>query len=136
MSATGVSRSVFVALVGLIAIVFCTSIPTRAQVAGGTILGTVSDPTGAVIANAEIAIKERATGVVHTITSNSAGFYTVPNLSPGQYDLRISAAGFSVGTASGVTLTVPSARDSASFAITRICCEVKSPNGTVAVAIQ
>jgi hypothetical protein len=106
MSSTGVSRSVVVALVGLIAIVFCTSIPTRAQVAGGTILGTVSDPTGAVIANAEIAIKERATGVVHTITSNSAGFYTVPNLSPGQYDLRISAAGFSVGTASGVTLTV------------------------------
>src|SRR5260370_4983465 len=106
MSSTGVSRSVFVALVGLIAIVFCTSIPTRAQVAGGSILGTVSDPTGAVIANAEIAIKERATGVVHTITSNSAGFSTVPNLSPGQYDLRISAAGFSVGTASGVTLTV------------------------------
>ena len=84
MSSTRVSHSVFIVLIALIAVVFC-SIPTRAQVAGGTILGTVSDPSGAVITNAEITIKDRATGVVHSVTSNSAGFYTVPNLSPGQY---------------------------------------------------
>lgn len=106
MSPTRVTRTVLYLFIALHTVVFCTFVPARAQVAGGTILGTVSDPSGAVISNAEITITDRATGIVRTVTSNSAGFYTVPNLSPGQYDMRISAAGFSVGTASGITLTV------------------------------
>jgi Carboxypeptidase regulatory-like domain len=106
MSPTRVTRTVLYVFIALYVVVFCTFVPVRAQVAGGTILGTVSDPSGAVISNAEITITDRATGIVRTVTSNSAGFYTAPNLSPGQYDVKISASGFSAGTVSGITLTV------------------------------
>jgi hypothetical protein len=106
MSPTRVSRSVSYLLIGLIAVLFCGSTSVHAQVAGGTVLGTVTDPSGAVVANAEITITDRATGLVRTVTTNSAGFYTAPNLTPGQYDIRITASGFSVGTVSDITLTV------------------------------
>lgn len=89
-----------------IALLFSDCFPAKAQVAGGTILGTVSDPSGGVVAGAEITIKDIATGVVRQAASNSSGFYLIPNLPAGRYDLRISAPGFSVGTASGITLTV------------------------------
>jgi hypothetical protein len=76
-----------------------------AQVAGGTILGTVTDPGGAVITNAQVTIRDASTGGARTVSTNSSGFYTAPNLLPGKYELRVSAAGFSVGVAE-VTLTV------------------------------
>jgi hypothetical protein len=80
--------------------------PVSAQVAGGTILGTITDPGGAVIANTEVSIKNVATGIERAVTTNAAGFYTAPNLDPAKYELRVSAPGFSVGIVSGVTLTV------------------------------
>src|SRR5260221_11498394 len=89
-----------------IALLFSDCSSAKAQVAGGTVLGTVSDPSGGVISGAEITIKDIATGVVRQAASNSSGFYLIPNLPAGRYDLRISAPGFSVGTASGITLTV------------------------------
>jgi hypothetical protein len=82
--------------------------PVDAQVAGATILGTISDPGGAVIANAQVTVKDLGTGLARTVTTNSAGFYTAPNLAPGKYELRASAPGFSVGMASDITLTVGS----------------------------
>jgi hypothetical protein len=93
-------------LAALISILFSGSPTIHGQVAGGTILGTVSDTSGAVIANAQVTIKDVATGVVRTASTNSTGFYSAPNLAPGQYELRISATGFSLGLASGITLTV------------------------------
>jgi len=86
-------------------VLILNSEPMKAQVAGGTILGTVTDPGGAVIANAEVTIKDTATGGSRTVSTNSSGFYTAPNLLPGKYELKVSAAGFSVGIAD-VTLTV------------------------------
>ena len=79
--------------------------PAKAQVAGGTILGTVTDPGGAVIANAEVTIRDASTGSARTVTTNSSGFYTAPNLLPGKYQLKVSAPGFSAGVAE-VNLTV------------------------------
>ena len=69
-------------------------------------MGTITDPAGAVVANAQITIKDIATGVDRTVTTNSAGFYTAPNLASGKYELKVSAPGFSVGRASDITLTV------------------------------
>ena len=86
-------------------LIFLSAQATIAQVAGGTILGTVSDPGGAVIANAEVTILDTSTGGTRTVSTNSAGFYTAPNLLPSKYQLRISAPGFSVDVAE-VTLTV------------------------------
>ena len=79
---------------------------TYAQVAGATLTGTISDPSGAVIASASIAIKNEATAVVTNSVANSAGFYSVPNLTPGVYDVTAGAPGFKTETQVGITLTV------------------------------
>ncbi len=67
----------------------------NAQVSGGTISGTVSDPDSAVIAAAEVSIESTATHEIRRITSGSTGFYSAPNLPPGTYELKASAPGFS-----------------------------------------
>jgi len=71
------------------------SVHLLAQEAGGTISGTVVDPSGAAVPNAEITIVNLATGVKRTVKTNSAGFFSAPNLLPGTYDVSISATGFS-----------------------------------------
>jgi outer membrane receptor protein involved in Fe transport len=82
------------------------SSPARAQVAGATLSGTVTDTSGAVVANAKVSVKNNATGVVHDVTTDTAGLYSVPNLLPGVYDVTFSSTGFSTALQSGLTLTV------------------------------
>src|SRR6266487_4758440 len=78
-----------------------------AQVAGATLSGTITDPSGAALVHVEVSIKHSATGVTRTVTSDSAGFYTAPNLVPGDYQVTVAARGFSTSVAD-VTLTVGS----------------------------
>lgn len=78
----------------------------RAQVAGGTLSGTVTDPTGRAIAQAQVVIKNVATGVEKTVTSNTDGFYTAVNLLPGEYQVTVSASGFNTEIKHGITMTV------------------------------
>ncbi len=64
------------------------------QTALATITGTISDPSGAVIANAPIEVRNTGTGQVFTTASTSTGNYTVPQLPIGDYDLVVAVAGF------------------------------------------
>jgi len=57
--------------------------------------GVVTDPSGAVVPDATITIKEKATSTVQSITTNSAGRYTFVNLRPGDYEVSITKPGFS-----------------------------------------
>jgi Carboxypeptidase regulatory-like domain/TonB-dependent Receptor Plug Domain/TonB dependent receptor len=82
------------------------SSPAHAQVAGATLSGTVTDTSGAVVVNAMVSVKNTATGVVHDVTTDTAGLYSVPNLLPGVYDVTFSSTGFSTAVQSGLTLTV------------------------------
>src|SRR5579864_3978876 len=77
-----------------------------AQVTGATLSGTVTDPSGAAIANAQVSILNKATGVTRDVTADSAGLYSAPNLLPGQYDVTVKASGFSATKQSDITLTV------------------------------
>ncbi len=81
----------------------------HAQVAGGTVSGTVTDTHARVIPGAQIAITNVDTGVGRTVTTNDDGFYTAPNLLPGNYELKFSAPGFKTELRSGIALTVGAA---------------------------
>jgi hypothetical protein len=87
-------------------LVVLASQPIRAQVAGANLSGTVTDVSGAAVPNANISIKNTATGIARDITSDSNGFYSAPNLLPGNYDVTVSASGFSTSVQTGLTLTV------------------------------
>ena len=77
-----------------------------AQVAGATLTGTVKDPSGAFIPNAQVAVRDVATGITRTVSADGAGLYVAPNLLPGTYEIRVTATGFSTEVQKGVTLTV------------------------------
>lgn len=77
-----------------------------AQTPTGTIEGGVTDPQGAVVAGANVAVIEKATGRTITLTTNDQGFYTVPSLSPGVYSVRIEKTGFSTANVETVVVQV------------------------------
>ena len=78
----------------LLSVVF--SHPAHAQVVGGTISGTISDKSGALVPNATVSLTNLATGVTTTVTTNAQGLYSLPNLLPGNYQQTVSAAGSSI----------------------------------------
>lgn len=77
-----------------------------AQEQTGTITGTVTDTSGAVIPEAAITITNTDTQVARTATSNATGSYTVPYLQPGNYSVKVEKEGFKVVTHSGLELRV------------------------------
>src|SRR5713226_5038807 len=78
----------------------------RAQVSGGTLSGTITDPSGRAVPRAQIVIKNVATGVERAVTTNTDGFYTAVNLLPGDYEVTISAQGFNTEVKTGITMNV------------------------------
>jgi Carboxypeptidase regulatory-like domain/TonB dependent receptor-like, beta-barrel len=106
MKSPSESRSIAIYTVAVVALILLFTAPVYSQVAGATLSGTVTDPSGAAIPNAQVTIKNTSTGVTQNVTTNSAGFYTAPNLLPGTYDVTFSAAGFATVTESGLVLAV------------------------------
>jgi len=74
--------------------------------ATGTILGTVSDNTGAVLPNASVTVTNTATDVSHRTQTTAAGDYSVPDLQPGTYSVSIQAPAFSNHVVNNITLVV------------------------------
>ena len=93
-------------LCGLLVLAVFTPTPIRAQVVGASLAGTVSDPSGAPIGDAKVAIENLGTGISRAVTTDKNGFYSAPNLLPGNYEVSVSATGFSSQVKKGVTLTV------------------------------
>ena len=81
------------------------SLSAYAQVVGGTIEGTITDPKGAVLPDVKVEIVNLSTQIVTPLTSNTDGFYTAPNLLPGNYTVTVKRSGFSTAVTE-VILTV------------------------------
>jgi hypothetical protein len=96
------------AVVTLILLSVIFSIPAHAQAAGATLSGTLTDPSGSGVPNATVSIKNTGTGIARAVATDDTGFYSVPNLPPGVYEVTFSAAGFSTQVETGITLTVGS----------------------------
>src|SRR5579872_2589351 len=77
-----------------------------AQSSGGSLSGTVTDPSGAVLAGADVSIEKLDTHETRRIASSSSGLYSAPNLTPGAYRLTVSKPGFSTLTRAGIEIEV------------------------------
>src|SRR5579864_2591717 len=75
-------------------------------VAVAQVSGTVTDPTGAVIAGAQVTMTETDKRVSRSTTTDSSGSYVLPNLPVGPYTLEVKAAGFKDYVQTGIVLVV------------------------------
>ena len=86
---------VFVCLLGL-SLAALVPVAASAQAVYGSIHGSVTDPSGAAIAGAQITITSLGQGTTQDFTSNAAGNYVVTHLIPGRYSVRVESSGFKI----------------------------------------
>jgi hypothetical protein len=93
-----------IALLVLAILVCSTSL--NAQVLYGTLLGNVTDPSGAAVGSAVVRLVNKGTGQSNQVTVNDSGIYTFQNVPAGSYDLTVTSPGFSSYTVEGIELNV------------------------------
>ena len=76
---------------------------------GGSLSGTLKDPSGAVLPGAKLTLVNSALKTEFTATSDGQGFYSFPNLAVGHYDLTIEAAGFKTQKKTDITVDADAA---------------------------
>src|SRR4051794_30776377 len=89
----------------LMAVLFFCQPAAFSQSASGSISGTVTDATGAVVPGATVTLMDLATNVKRETISNSKGVFSFPSILPATYSVSIAAAGFSTWEQKGITLT-------------------------------
>ncbi|HWR52983.1 MAG TPA: TonB-dependent receptor [Bryobacteraceae bacterium] len=77
-----------------------------AQVLYGSIVGTVTDQTSAVVPKASVKVTNTSTGLIREVATDSAGYYSIPNLPEGTYDVSITGSGFRPVIQKGVTVRI------------------------------
>ena len=90
------SRTNVVTIIVLCGVVllWCTTALAQTTISTGSIQGTVTDPSGAVVTGAKITISNKSTGRVFEVATTSAGTYTSGALTPGDYAVKVEAPGF------------------------------------------
>ena len=91
----------------LLLLLALSSIAAFAQADRGTITGTISDPAGAVVANAPVEARNTQTGVAHPVASSATGNYTITALPVGSYEINVTVPGFKKYIRKGLTVDVP-----------------------------
>src|ERR1700674_3253098 len=90
----------------LLLVLLFAGLPFRASAQNATIVGTVTDPSGSVIANVKISINHTETSLVTSLTTNDAGQYVAVDLPVGHYNIKAEASGFKVAEQKGLVLNV------------------------------
>lgn len=93
-----------VCLLSVVILFSCVSL--LSQRISASISGVVTDPSGAVVPGAQVTAIQVSTGIHTTAPTNGNGFYVVPNLQPGTYQLQVEKAGFQGFEQTGITLQV------------------------------
>jgi hypothetical protein len=78
----------------------------QAQVLYGSAVGTITDQSGAVVIKAIVTVTNTATGLARQATTDQTGYYAIPNLLEGNYDLTVTATGFRPVTQKGVAVRI------------------------------
>jgi hypothetical protein len=81
-----------------------SSSPLFGQAVNATLLGTITDPSGATVPGVKVTVVEVATGSTHQTVTNESGNYTIPDLPPGTYSVVAEAPGFKKDTHQNVDL--------------------------------
>lgn len=84
---------------------FLLARPLNAQSIYGTITGTVYDPSGAVVANASVVLKNAASGDLRRSATNSDGYYSFSSVPVGSYSLTVEATSFQKNVTEGIEVT-------------------------------
>jgi hypothetical protein len=91
-------------LIFAICFALCSSV--AAAQSTGSLRGTIADSSGAVVPNATVSVRNTATGISREVQADSQGNYQVPSLSPGQYDLTVTASGFATTETKALVINV------------------------------
>ena len=83
-----------------------TSSPAHAQTETGTIYGSVTDPTGAVVPAATVRLTDVDRGLKTEVSTGNSGFYTFATVPPGHYQIQVERSGFKTIRLTGITLNV------------------------------
>ncbi len=89
-------RDGFAGMIGVLLVLLTLCSSAFAQGTGGTLSGTVTDSGQGAVPGADVTILNNATGQARKLVSNERGFFSAANLSPGSYDVTVSAAGFKI----------------------------------------
>ena len=89
----------------IVFVLFSLTFSVNAQTYRGAINGTVTDPSGAVIPNAEVKAKDKATDITRTTTTTSDGEFVFQDLPVGTYSVIVTASGFPEMTIDNVSVT-------------------------------
>lgn len=115
-------------LVGLVSFALC--LPSVAQKATGVIRGNVTDPSGAMVAGAQVTVASPSTGQSRTATTNEEGGYVVPELQPGIYEVRLKHPNFKEYVGKNVEVFV------SSTTVVNVALEVGSTTEMITVEAQ
>src|SRR5712672_1041729 len=94
----------------ILVFVLLAAVSLSAQTFRGTILGTVTDPSGAVVAGAKVTVKNVGTGLERTTDTSADGSYALPELQIGTYTVTVTLTGFQTSVTTGVTVDVAGER--------------------------
>jgi hypothetical protein len=94
----------------ILAFVVLAAISLAAQTFRGTVLGTITDPSGAVVSGVSVAVRNVNTGQERTTQTSADGGYSVPELPVGNYTVTVTLSGFQTSVTSGVVVDVASER--------------------------
>jgi outer membrane receptor protein involved in Fe transport len=93
--------------IALLLVLGCSQLAiAQATVSYALLNGTITDEAGQLIARATVTLRSLDTNQTFTASSNAAGYFALPNLPPGRYELTVTSSGFGTHTRSGVELTV------------------------------
>ena len=93
-----------------LAFILLAAVSLSAQTFRGTILGTVTDPSGAVVAGAKVSVKNTGTGLERSTETSGDGSYSLPELPIGTYNVTVTQQGFQTFVATGVAVDVATER--------------------------
>src|SRR6478736_7054358 len=105
--AGGIMKRVFTLVISALVLFFsCNAAYAQSSAADAQLNGSVRDQTGSVIAKAAVTLRNVDTNQTYKTTSNGVGFYILPNVPPGNYELTAESPGFGKYPQTGIVLRV------------------------------